>query len=47
MQSILAVASFHISSAQFFKLAWCSDFSELSDSRVKVRVYCSLFETVL
>ena len=38
MQSyiIFAVASFRNSSAQFFKPAWCSNFSKLSDSLVTI-----------
>jgi len=29
--AVLSLASFHNSSAQFFKPAWCSNFSKLSD----------------
>jgi len=32
---LFAVASFRNSSAQFYKPAWCSNFSTLSDSRCK------------
>ena len=35
------------SSAQFFKPAWCSDFSKLSNSLVNIYFYVSLLETVL
>jgi len=34
-----AVASFHNSSAQFFKPVWFSNFSKLSDSRVVSTTY--------
>jgi len=30
-----------------FTPAWCSDFSKLSDSRVKIQIHFSVFETVL
>ena len=44
MQSYI-VESFLNSSAQFFKSAWCSNFSKLCDSLPKF--YFSLLETVL
>jgi len=44
-KAILTVASFRNSSAQFFKSAWCSNFSYLSI--VNIMFYFSLLETVL
>ena len=46
------MATFHNSSAQFLRLRGVqilasSNFSELSDSRVKIQIHLSLFETVL
>jgi len=46
-ESMFAVVSFRNSPAQFFKPAWCSSISKLSDSLVNILFYFSLLGTLL
>jgi len=38
-KAIFALVSFHNSSGQFCKTAWCSNFSKFVRSRVNIQVY--------
>jgi len=47
VQSYIGCGEFSLFIYSVFTPAWCSNFSKLSDSRIKMQIHFSLFETVL